>query len=149
MARYQAADVSFDVPTDWQDKTVVAFAAPSKPGVLAPNVVLTRDTMKPDETLDAYGDRMIVDLVKNLAGFRLLAKEPRDVGVVRGIEIRFSWTGSSGKPITQHMVIAKTGARSILGLNMTCAESEAKKLEPIVSRIFASLEVVPRGPEGA
>ncbi len=144
MPRYTSADAAFDVPVDWEDKTVVAFSAPNpKPGTMAPNVVLTRDKMKPDESLDAYSDRMVVDMVKNLPGFKLIAKEPRDVGELKGVEVRFTWVGSGGKPVFQRMVVARTTGRSILGLNLTCAEADSKKLEPIAERIFASLKVTP------
>jgi len=141
MARYQGVDASFDVPNDWEDKSVVAFSAPPKANTIVPNAVLTRDKLRNAETLDAYCDRTIVDMVKNLAGFKLIDKGPRQVGGTPAVEIKFSWQGSGGKSIVQHMVIAPLGGTAVIGLNMTCDQADAKRLEPIADRIFASFKL--------
>ena len=144
MPRYETPEVSFDAPNDWEDKTVVAFSAPPKPGAIVPNVVLTKDKLKAGETLQAYSDRTVVDMVKNLAGFKLIEKEERAIGEVVGVEIKFSWKGSSGKAILQHMVIAQSGGPNVVGLNVTCDLADAKKVEPIAQRILASFKVTPQ-----
>lgn len=141
MARYQGADLSFDVPNDWEDKSIVAFSAPAKPGAIVPNVTLTRDKMKPEETLDAYCDRTVVDMVKNLGGFQLIAKDARDLSGHKAVEIIFSWHGTGGKKVYQHMVIAGTGGKAVVGLNLTCDNADAKKLEAIAERIFNSFKL--------
>ena len=146
MARYQGSDVAFDVQNDWDDKTVVAFSAPPKPGAIAPNVVLTRDKLKPDEKLEQYCDRTIVDMVKNLAAFQLLGKDARDVDGTPAFEIRFTWSGSAGKTVLQRMLIAQTSPRGVLGVNFTCDSAEQKRLEPIADRVFASLKLTPLHP---
>ena len=52
MPRYEHPDVSFDVPRDWEDRSVAAFSAPLSPGKKSgPNVVLTRDKLEPGENL--------------------------------------------------------------------------------------------------
>jgi hypothetical protein len=144
MARYQGADLSFDVPNDWDDKSIVAFSAPAKPGTIVPNITLTRDKMKPEETLDAYCDRTIVDMVKNLAAFKLIGKEARKVGESPAVEIIFAWNGTSGKQVQQQMLIVSTGGKAVVGLNLTCDSNDAKKLQPIAERIFSSFNLAPR-----
>ena len=48
MSRYESRDVHFDIPRHWEDRTMVAFAAPPRPGqTTAPNVVMTRDLLAP------------------------------------------------------------------------------------------------------
>lgn len=143
MARYQGVDLSFDVPNDWDDKSIVAFSAPAKPGTIVPNVVLTRDKTKPNETLDAYCDRTIVDMAKNLGGFALTSREPRQVGQTPGVEIVFSWNGSSGKQVVQHMLIVVTGPNAVAGLNLTCDQADAKRLSAVSDRIFSSFKFAP------
>ena len=141
MARYQGADASFDVPNDWDDKSIVAFSAPAKPNTLVPNVVLTKDKMKADESLDQYVDRTIVDMARQLAAFKLIAKDERDVAGARGLELKFSWNGSAGRTVIQRIVMAAGAGRTVVGLNVTCDQNDAKKLEPISDRIVASFKV--------
>lgn len=143
MARFQVPDLCFDVPNDWEDKSIVAFSAPAKPGAIVPNVTLTRDKMKPEETLDAYCDRTVVDMVKNLGAFQLIAKDARDLGGQKAVEIIFSWNGTGGKKVYQHMVIASPGGKAVVGLNLTCDHADARKLEAVAERIFASFKLTP------
>lgn len=140
MNRYRGADLSFDVPTDWEDKSVVAFSAPAKPGAIVPNVVLSHDKLKPKETLDAYCDRTIVDMVKNLANFKLRNKEPRSAGDKEVVYIELSWSGSSGKTVVQRMWIFEVAEGAVAGLNVTCDLVDDKRIGPIADRIFDSLE---------
>lgn len=146
MARYQGADATFDVPNDWEDKSIVAFSAPPKPSTLVPNVVLTKDKLKPNESLEQYVDRTIVEMAKQLAAFKLLSKEERALGPERGLEIQFTWNGSAGKTVVQRIVMALGPGKTVVGLNVTCDQNDAKKLEPISDRIVQSLRVTPPTP---
>lgn len=141
MARYQGTDASFDVPNDWEDKTIVAFSAPAKPNTLVPNVVLTKDKLKPEETIEQYTDRTIVDMARQLAAFKLIGKEARDVGDHRGFEIRFSWNGSANKTVIQRILMVSGTGRTVLGLNVTCAQNDLKSIEPLADRILSSFRM--------
>ncbi len=141
MARYQGADATFDVPNDWEDKSIVAFSAPAKPSTLVPNVVLTKDKLKANESLEQYVDRTIVDMARQLAAFKLVSKEEQPLGSERGIEIRFTWNGSAGKTVSQRILMALGPGKTVVGLNVTCDQNDAKKLEPISDRIMQSLRV--------
>ena len=141
MARYQGADASFDVPSDWEDKSIVAFSAPRKPGAIVPNVVMTKDKMKADEKLEQYVDRTIVDMASQLAGFALIAKDRREIEGALAIEVRYSWSGSGGRTLVQRILMVEGVGKKIVGLNVTCDRAEAKKVEPIADRIIASFRL--------
>ena len=90
MARYESHDLSFDVPRDWVDRSVVAYAAPLPPGhAIAPNVVMTRDQLGPGETLRAYADRQLVELARRLDGFNLASRDERTFGASPAVELQF------------------------------------------------------------
>jgi hypothetical protein len=143
MARYQGPDATFDVPTDWDDKSIVAFSAPSKPNAVVPNVVFTKDKLKPDESLEQYVDRTIVDMAKQLSQFKLLARSPRDISGISGFELKFTWQGSGGKTVLQRIVMVPLSKRRIAGLNVTCDRTDEKKVEAVAERILASFRLTP------
>lgn len=140
MPRFENAEAAFDVPNDWDDKTVVAFSAKAKPNTIVPNAVLTRDSLKAGENCDAFVNRMIVEMAKGLGGFTLLSKEPRKLGDIDGFIIEYTWRGSAGKVVLQRLVVAVTNGKDVIGLNVTCAETDAKKYAPITDRILASFK---------
>ena len=49
MPRHHDALVSFDVPRDWDDRTIIAYRAPVEGEGRAPNLVMTRDRLGEDE----------------------------------------------------------------------------------------------------
>lgn len=148
MPRFEHADVSFDVPRDWEDRSVVAFAAPVKAGQpAASNLVMTRDTLAPGEDIVRYGDRQLVELAKRLEGFQLQSRQEISVGGQKALELRFDWRGQLG-PLEQRLVVVSGRKPTVLSFTATMAKGEAARLNPMFDRIFASMKVT--GPaEGA
>src|SRR5438045_496355 len=61
--RHQLGDVSIEVPRHWEDKTIVAFAAPARPGqTTSASFVMTRDSLGDADTLASYADRQLAEL---------------------------------------------------------------------------------------
>jgi len=99
MPRYEHPDVSFDVPRDWEDRSVAAFSAPLPPGkTTGPNVVLTRDKLEPGENLASYADRNLVELAQRLEKFSLVKRSDLTVSDLPAVELRFTWKGAGGPP---------------------------------------------------
>lgn len=141
MARYAHDGVSFDVPRDWDDKCMAAFAAPIAPGAKsAANVVMTRDTLKSGETLAQYTDKQLVDLAKQLTHFDLVGRKETTLGELPAVELRFSWKGGVGF-VEQRLVSVVVGSRKVLNLTATVPRAEVAKLGPIFDRIFASVKI--------
>ncbi len=107
MPRYQDADVSFEVPPTWEDRTVVAFVAPPSPidgeEGLAPNILLMRERLRRGDTLQAHADRSTEELNDTLAEFKVLLQRERVVGGRPAFERRFTWL-SAGGPLEQTML---------------------------------------------
>src|SRR5262245_10231868 len=139
MARYEHPEVCFDVPGEWTDRTVVAFAAPVKPGqATASNIVMTRDQLAPSETLRSYADKQLAELARRLDGFKLGYREERTVSGVDAVEIRFTWKGNSG-PLDQRLLMLATGKRTVLSFTATAAQAEAGHLVSVFDRVFSSI----------
>jgi len=140
MARYEHSDVTFDVPRDWSDRSVVAFAEPSKPGQRsAANVVLTRDTLPKGQTLKNYADKQLVELAKGMNGFDLRKREEKQLGGREAVELRFGWVGGNG-PIEQRLTMVQGPKDKILTFTTTVTRAEASKLDAVFDRILASVK---------
>ena len=76
MPRYQDTLVSFDVPRDWENRSIIAFAAPPQPGGAGvANLVITRDRLRDEEELLDYAERHVDELEASIDGFALLDHE--------------------------------------------------------------------------
>ncbi|AUX38454.1 MULTISPECIES: DcrB-related protein [Sorangium] len=141
MPRYEHTEVSFDVPRDWEDRSVVVFAAPAKPGQgMISNLVMTRDTLAAGEDIRRYGDRQLVEMAQRLDGFQLYARQEITLGGQPAVEIRFAWRGQSG-PIEQRLVFVGGRKPTVLSFTATMPKSEAARLNPVFDRILASVKL--------
>lgn len=140
MPRYEHADLSFDVPRDWEDRTVVAFAVPSQAGPSASNVVVTRDTLRPGEAIVGYADRQLAELAKRLEAFQLLYRKDVAVAGLPGTELRFLWKGRAGD-LDQRLMMVATRRRAVLNFTATAPRAQAAELQPTFDRIFASVKI--------
>ena len=142
-ARYETREVSFDVPRDWDDKTIVAFAAPIEAGKeVTSNVVLTRDNLGTSDSIANYSDKQIVEMAKRLPGFELEHRKDVQVGDVPAVEMRYSWKGAHGLTVEQRVVMVAV-RKKVFNLTSTAPRGDMKKLGPIFDRIFSSLKLDP------
>jgi len=139
MSRYEHSEVAFDVPREWNDRSIVAFAAPAKPGqATSPNVVMTRDTLGPEENTRMYADRQLTELAKRLERFRLQHRQELTIGDLPAVELRFTWNGSSG-PLDQRLLMVGVRGRVLLSFTATAPQNEAAQLQPVFDKIFSTI----------
>jgi hypothetical protein len=150
MPRFEHPDVSFEVPRDWEDRSVAAFSAPLPPGKKAgPNVVLTRDKLEPGENLASYADRNLVELAQRLDKFSLQKRSDVTVSGLPAIELRFTWKGATGL-VDQRLVMCATGKRLVLSITSTVPRAYGIDMEATMNRILASVQIPgARGGESA
>jgi hypothetical protein len=141
MARYESRDISFDVPRHWDDRTLVAFAAPPHPSqAVAPNVVMTRDTLGPTETLRAYADKQLAELAKRLDGFELGGREVTTLGGRPAVVLRFGSKGPNG-PIVQRLAVVEGPRRGVWCLTLSASKADAEQSDPLFDRILSTVRV--------
>lgn len=139
MPRHEQADVSFDVPRHWDDKTLVAYASPPKEGhATAANLVMTRDVLGERETLGDYADRQLAELARRLDGFELVRREETTLGGVRAIVLRFGSKAAAG-PLLQRLVVAEGRRRSIYCFTATTPKADAAQNDPLLDRILGTV----------
>jgi hypothetical protein len=143
MSRHEDKFVGFDVPRLWEDRSIIAFAAPSdskRDGTA--NLVVTRDTPAPGETLDAYVDRQLFELSGSRDGFEQRDKQAVEISGKPGWIIHFASHGTSG-PLEQRLVFAPLSDGQMLCITMTAPRADAPQLIPLFDHIVRSIALEP------
>jgi hypothetical protein len=141
MPRYEHTDISFEVPRDWEDKSVGAFSAPPAPGqTTSPNVVCTRDRLLPGENLAGYADRNLVELAQRLDKFSLQKRSDITVSELPAIEFRFTWRGAKGL-VDQRLVMCATGKRLVLSITSTAPRGGGVDMDAIMNRVLSTVKI--------
>ncbi len=139
MARHEQADVSFDIPRHWEDKTLVAYASPPKDGqATAANLVMTRDVLGERETLADYADRQLAELASRLEGFELVRREETTLGGLPAIVLRFGSRAAAG-PLLQRLAVAEGRRRSVYCFTATTPKADAAQNDPLLDRILSTV----------
>jgi hypothetical protein len=139
MPRHEGRDITFDVPRHWEDRTLVAFAATPVSGqAVAPNLVMTRDTLGPSDTLQSYADRQLAELAKRLDAFELDGREETTLGGRPAVVIRFRSKASSGE-LEQRLAIAEGIRRTVYCFTLTTSRADSDQMNPLFDRILSTV----------
>ena len=147
MPRHQTGNVSFEVPRHWEDKTIVAFSAPSRPGQsTAASFVMTRDTLADSDTLASYADRQLTELAQRLDAFELVDKRETTVSGAKAIAMRFTSKALPG-PLLQRLIVVEDRRRAVVCFTATAPKADAAQLEPLFDRMVAGIRFETPQPE--
>lgn len=142
MPSHEDADVMFDVPRDWDNRTLVAYAAPLAPGqTAAANIVMTREKLPKDETLDSYADKQVEELAERLDGFELIHHSETTVDGRPALSFWFGSRGAQNVSYEQRLVIVHAPGQRLLSFTMTSPEEDAEAMEPLFERILGSVKL--------
>lgn len=150
MAGYRSDQVAFEAPESWEDKTIVAFAAPPTPGKFSPNVVMTKEALKSGESLRSYADRQIMELARRLEGFDLIESGERTVGGLNALEYRFSWTSEHAE-LHQHTVMVAPKDQ-VLTFTGTATHEDDASLDEAMVHLLSTISfptAAPHSPYGS
>lgn len=139
MPRHQQGNVTFEVPRHWDDKTIVAFSAPSRPGQsTAASFVMTRDSLQDADTLATYADRQLAELSKRVDGFELIEKRELQVAGARAVSLRFTSKALAG-PLLQRLVIVEDRRRAVVCFTATAPRADAAQMDPLFDRMITGV----------
>ena len=85
--RFQIADFTFDAPDDWEDRSIITFAAPVTDGGFAPNLVVTREKVGAGVSVEEYAGRQFDIARGETGGLRLIARQNATLGGRPCVEI--------------------------------------------------------------
>lgn len=139
MPRHRDPLVSFDVPRDWDNRSIIVFRAPAEGDGRVPNLVMTRDRI-PDEEDDlyAYADRQLGELAKQLRGFALIGSKEEQVGGRPAITLSFTSDSKDGQ-LVQRLTMIQLGDRRVACFTLTSPEIEMGRVAPLFQRMMQSV----------
>jgi hypothetical protein len=123
MTRHAFDELAFDVPDGYTFLGVVRLRSEAGEG-FAPNMVVTRDRLRPEESLKTYVDRQLVELAKKLKRFVIRERHEVSVGGVASHEIVCTWQGMQGA-VEQRLTIVPR-ASSVLTFTASAAKSQSE-----------------------
>jgi hypothetical protein len=135
--RYQLGEEALQVPDGWTVSAVVSV--PAAKGEFVPNLVVTHDRLRPEETFATYIARQLVDLAKHLRQFKLHGRRDLEVGGRAAHEVACAWMGERG-PLEQRItIIPKDGG--IVTFTATMPKAKVEGLSPVFESIVSSAEI--------
>ena len=148
LPRVTFTEGSITLPAGYEDRTSNLFV-PGNTQTQA-NLSVARDWMKPEETLAAYVDRQLSLLKSQLAGHRLIAREPASLGspsqpdsvVIQGVRVDAHY--KNGKlTVYQRQAAFETAPRRVLVFTASKANSFGEAFEQQWSAWLASYAAPP------
>lgn len=151
MATYYTNEFSFDLPDELEDKTHHLFAMGDE-GPSPFNVVVTRNPIEEQETLQSYADRLVRELHKALPQFRLAARQDLVVAGRAALELRYRWTNQG---VTMHQTQVSffferaPRKRQVVQITATSTDQKPEVWDAEFHRILASLRLRESGIQAA
>ncbi len=140
MPRHEDQLISFDVPRDWENRSIIAFAAPPQPGKDgAANIVVTRDRLGEEEELIDYAERHLDELEASMEGFFLLSSVQEMVGGKNAYSMTFESAGPEG-PLAQRLTMVELAERTVVAVTLTAPDREVDQLAPLFNHMIDSIQ---------
>ena len=73
--RYQANNFTIETPDDWRDRSIITFVAHSSPNEFAPNMVITREAIDFEMSVEEYAHRQFDIARREVAGMKILTQK--------------------------------------------------------------------------
>ena len=127
MTRHTVDETSFELPVGWSLVAIVEGPA-EKGETFRSNLVITRDRLRPEETIRTYIDRQFVELARKLKRVVLRGRREVRVGDVDAHEIRCTWHGTQG-PIEQTLTMVARPDH-VLTFTVSVAKGRAEEVLP-------------------
>lgn len=137
MALHVAHGLALQPPPRWDARVTEVFAGAPDDG-FAPHALVTRDTLDDGDDLDAYVDREAAKLARRLPRFALTARQTRDAGGARAIELAFTWADGM-RAVSQRQLYVATPSRRVAALTVTTASEAAERHGAAIDALFASV----------
>lgn len=85
--RYQANNFTIETPDDWLDRSIITFVAESQPNEFAPNVVITKERLDAELSVEEYAYRQFEIAQREVRGMKIVAQKNTTLSGRPAIEI--------------------------------------------------------------
>lgn len=141
MAIFAINEGSFELPDDWEDKSVTAISFPSGSKVPAASITVTREMIKDKkETLSSYVNGQLVNLAKTCPAFQLVRHIPAKLNGLLAESVEFTWKTPEKIAVRQLMVVTFVKSHSLV-ITSTAAAERFAEFQPVFEAVIASFRV--------
>ena len=84
---YQSNNFTVETPDDWEDRSIITFVAPAAPNDFAPNVVITKEAIDAELSVEDYAYRQFEIAQKEVSGMKILEQKNTTLGGKPAVEI--------------------------------------------------------------
>lgn len=85
--QFHGNNFTLDVPDDWQDRSIISFVAKVAPGEFAPNVVVTKEAVDPDASVEDYANRQFTVTQAEVQGLSVIEQHNITIGGKPAVQI--------------------------------------------------------------
>lgn len=72
---YQSNTFTVDIPDDWQDRSIISFSATVSPNEFAPNVVITREIIDSETSIEDYTSNQFNITQAEVQGLKIIDQQ--------------------------------------------------------------------------
>jgi hypothetical protein len=133
---YQMNEAEFEAAAGWRDQTV-NILQPKDAKKDRYSIVVTRDELGFDETLERFTARQLEQLAENFSAFKLLGVEPASYDEVPARVAEYTWKGDQGTMYQRQAYFALERRALIFTISAMSGESKAcgEKLAELLGTI--------------
>lgn len=144
MSLHRGPSLGFDLPRDWEDRTILRYEAPVRPGATGlaspASATVERGRMQPDEDLARHVERRLRDLATR-EGFLV-----REVAATRledhpAARVRYA-SVPEGVPTEHFALLVQLRDRVVATLTLSAPRTELAQLEPLFERMLERARIL-------
>ena len=142
MARFQNAEVTFEVPDDWVDQTAVIYAERVGKGIPA-TVALVRNAFPPSGTLEERVAAVTRKLFTELARPRSRRRTGLSIDSVPAVQLLVEWKHPAAESITQ-LITLFLRDDTFWSFTATVPSKRIDAVDWILQKVMSSLRIAKR-----
>lgn len=136
---FQGNNFSLEVPDDWHDRSIISFVANVSPGEFAPNVVVTKESIDEETSVEDYAQRQFAVTQAEVEGLSVVEQRNIEIGGRPAVQL-VQKISAHGLNLQQLQTFILSG-EEIYILTCTSASSSFGQHLPRFQKIAASLNL--------
>lgn len=85
--QYQSNNFALEIPDDWQDRSIISFSATVSPNEFAPNVVVTREIIDAETSIEDYTSNQFNITQAEVQGLKIVDQQNTTIGGLPAVQI--------------------------------------------------------------
>lgn len=137
--QYQSNRFALEIPDDWQDRSIVSFSATVAPNEFAPNVVVTREIIDAETSIEEYTHQQFDITQAEVQGLKIIDRRQTSIGGRAAVQI-IQKISAHGLTLQQLQTFI-LGEEEIYIITCTATESSFEQFLPRFQKIAQTFQL--------